>query len=53
MFCQINDNLIIFKRLGRLSNISPLGLDKNGVKIIVDGETVTLYFDLNLDFNYG
>ena len=26
-------------------------LDKNGVKIIVGGETVTLYFDQNIDLN--
>jgi len=26
-------------------------LNKNGVKIIVGGETVTLYFDQNLDLN--
>jgi valyl-tRNA synthetase len=47
----INDNLDVFKRLGRASNISHSKLDKNGVKIIVGGETVILYFDQNLDLN--
>ena len=45
----INDNLIVFKRLGRVSDVSHSELNKNGVKIIVGGETVTLYFDQNLD----
>jgi len=47
----INDNLNLFKRLGRISNISQTYDDKMGVKIIVSGETVTLYFDQNLDLN--
>jgi valyl-tRNA synthetase len=47
----INDNLDVFKRLGRVSNVSHSELDKNGVKIIVGGETVILYFDQNLDLN--
>ena len=47
----INDNLSVFKRLGRVTNVSNSKLDKNGVKIIVGGETVTLYFDQNLDLN--
>jgi len=47
----LNDNLSIFKRLGRIINVSSSKLDKNGVKIIVGGETVTLYFDKNLDLN--
>ena len=45
----ISDNLDVFKRLGRVTNVSNLRLDKSGVKIIVGGETVTLYFDQNLD----
>ena len=45
----INDNLDVFKRLGRVSDVSRTKLDKNGIKIIVCGETVTLYFDQNLD----
>jgi len=47
----INDNLDVFKRLGRVNNVSNLKLNKNGVKIIVGGETVILYFDQNLDLN--
>ena len=45
----INDNLSVFKRLGRVSNVSGSELRKNGVKIIVGGETVTLYFDQSLN----
>jgi valyl-tRNA synthetase len=45
----INDNLEVFKRLGRVSNVSRDELNKNGVKIIVGGETIILYFDQNLD----
>jgi len=45
----INDNLNVFKRLGRVSNISHSELNKDGVKIIVDGETLILYFDQSLD----
>ena len=47
----IYDNLDLFKRLGRVSNLTKSILDKNGVKIIVGGETVTLYFDQNFDLN--
>ena len=47
----INDNLSVFKRLGRVSSVNNSKLDKNGIKIIVGGETVTLYFDQNLDLN--
>ena len=47
----IDDNLDLFKRLGRVSNISHSELNKNGIKIIVDRETLTLYFDQNLDLN--
>jgi len=45
----IDDNLSVFKRLGRVTDVSYSKLNKNGVKIIVGGETVTLYFDQNLD----
>ena len=45
----INDNLDIFKKLGRISDICHSKLNKNGIKIIVGGETVILYFDQNLD----
>ena len=37
--------------MGRVSNISHSELNKNGIKIIVDRETLTLYFDQNLDLN--
>ena len=37
--------------MGRISNISHTKLNKNGIKIIVGGETLTLYFDQNLDLN--
>ena len=47
----IDDNLGLFKRLGRVSNISYSELNKNGIKIIVDRETLTLYFDQNLDLS--
>ena len=47
----IKDNLNVFKRLGRVSEVSHSVLNKNGVNIIAGGETVKLYFDqkLNLD----
>ena len=45
----INDNLEVFKRLGRVSDVSHAELNKNGVKIIVGRETIILYFDQNLD----
>jgi len=48
----VEDNLTLFKRLGRVSNIKTQSkLNKNGVKIIVGGETITLYFDQNLDLD--
>ena len=47
----IRDNLNQFKRLGRISSISSSELNKVGVKIIVDGETLTLYFDQNLNLS--
>jgi len=47
----INDNLDVFKRLARVTNISHSKIDKNGVKIIVGGETVILYFDQSLNLS--
>tara|TARA_Y100000590_G_scaffold167268_1_gene191499 strand:- start:15990 stop:18629 length:2640 start_codon:yes stop_codon:yes gene_type:complete len=47
----ITDNINVFKRLGRVSNIHLRKLDKNGIKIVVGGETTILYFDQNLDMN--
>ncbi len=48
----IKNNLIVFKRLGRISNVYDSEKDKNGIKIIVTGETIKLYFDQSLDL-YG
>ena len=45
----INDNLNVFKRLGRVSNVNHSELSKSGVKIIVDGETLILNFDQSLN----
>ena len=45
----IEDNLNVFKRLGRVSNIYDSKIDKKGIKIIVAGESMTLHFDQNLD----
>ena len=45
----INDNLIVFKRLGRVTEVINTTMGDNGVKIIVGGETLILYFDQNLD----
>ena len=47
----IKDNFNIFKRLGRIKNINSTKLNENGVKIIIGGETLILYFDKNLDLN--
>jgi len=47
----IDDNLSLFKRLGRVSDVSHSELNKNAVKININGETITLYFDQNLDLN--
>ena len=47
----IDDNLSLFKRLGRVSDVSHSELNKNAVKINVNGETITLYFDQNLNLN--
>ena len=48
---DIRNNFDVFKRLARISNISNSDLNKNGVKIIVGGETLILYFDQSLDLN--
>jgi len=47
----INDNLDVFKRIGRVTNISSSKIGRSGVKIIVGGETVTLYFDQSLNLS--
>jgi len=45
----ITDNLNVFSRLGRVSKVTNSNLSKNGVKIIVSGETIILYFDQSID----
>ena len=45
----IHDNSIVLKRLGRISNIDYSKTNKNGVKIVIDGETITLYFSQSLN----
>ena len=47
----IKDNLSVLKRLGRISNVGDSKINKNGVKIIVGGETITLHFDQSLDLS--
>ena len=47
----IKDNLSVLQRLGRVSNIYDSKINKNGIKIIVGGETITLYFDQSLDLH--
>ena len=47
----INNNLSVFKRLARVNNVNNLKSEKNGIKIVVRGEAVTLFFDQNLDLN--
>ena len=43
-------NLSVFKRLGRVLNVHHSKISKNGINIIVGVETVTLYFDKNVNF---
>ena len=47
----INDNLDLFKRLGRVSNVKKTVENKNSIKIVVDAETVILCFDKSLNLN--
>ncbi len=47
----INDNMRVFKRLGRVENIDNSKHENKGVKIIVGGETIILYFDQNLNLS--
>ncbi len=46
----INNNLSVFKRLGRVSKIFHSKVSKNGINIIVGIETVTLYFNEDVNF---
>ena len=45
----INNNISLFKRLGRVSNVHNRKINKNGIKIIVGVETITLYLDQNFN----
>jgi len=47
----IENNLNVFKRIGRVLEVSSSMLKKNGIKIISRGETITLYLDQSLDLN--
>ena len=47
----INDNINLFRRIGRISNIHESKINRNGIKIIVGGETIILYFDQSLDLH--
>ena len=46
----IYDNLNLFKRIGRISNVYNTKTNNDGINIIIVGENVTLYFneDINL-----
>ena len=48
-FKIINDNLNVFKRLARVNNIYRTSLNKVDVKIIVGVDTISLYFDKDID----
>jgi valyl-tRNA synthetase len=47
----IKDNIEVFKRLGRVTNIHNSKLNKNGINMIVDIDHVTLYFEDNINLN--
>ncbi|MAJ23026.1 MAG: valine--tRNA ligase [Candidatus Pelagibacter sp. TMED64] len=47
----IFDNIEVFKRLGRVTNVYNSQTNKNGITILIDVDSVTLYFDENIDFN--
>ena len=47
----INDNINVFKKIARVLKVSKSKINNNGIKIIVNGETVILYFDQDLDLN--
>ena len=48
-FKIINDNLNVFKRLARVNHIYRTSLNKVDVKIIVGVDTISLYFDKDID----
>jgi len=45
----INDNLSLFMRLGRVLNVHNTNLRKTGINIIVGTESITLYFNENIN----
>jgi valyl-tRNA synthetase len=47
----INSNLSLFKRLGRVSNIHDSKLNKNAINIIVGLDTISLYFDKDVNLS--
>ena len=47
----IANNISVFMRLGRVSNIHEKKLDKQGINIVVGTETVTLYFSDNINLS--
>ena len=47
----IHDNLIVFKRLARVTNVFSSKGDKRSIKIAVGKESISLYFDQNLDLD--
>ena len=47
----INRNLSVFKRLARVVNIHSSKLDKRGINIIVGVDSVTLYFDKDINLS--
>ena len=47
----INNNIDVFRRIGRILNIHESKINRSGIKIIVGGETITLYFDQSLDLH--
>jgi len=47
----INNNLDVFKRLGRVTNVHNAKLSKNGVNIIVGTDSVTLYLNESINLS--
>ena len=47
----IEDNLIVFKRLGRINNIISYTNNKKSVNIILGVESITLYFDEDVNLS--
>ena len=47
----INDNLDVFKRIGRITSIHNNKLHKNGVNLIVGTDSITLYLNENINLS--